>query len=84
MRVENREGQGSAVNLYYDEEDEVLSIHEVFVDEETVEEDGSSYYEEEVIDDSAEIEYYEEDEEQAIKELQAKLAAKQAQLAQLR
>lgn len=71
--------------LYYEEEEEILSIHEVFVDEETVEEDGSSYYEEEVIDDSGEIEYYEEtDEEEAINELQAKLAAKQAQLARLR
>jgi hypothetical protein len=70
-------------NLYYEEEEEVLSIHEVFVDEETVE-DGSSYYEEEVIDDSGEIEYYEEEEEEAISELEAKLAAKQAQLARFR
>ncbi|GAX16919.1 hypothetical protein FisN_5Hu296 [Fistulifera solaris] len=70
-------------NLYYEEEEEVLSIHEVFVDEETVE-DGSSYYEEEIIEDSGEIEYYEEEEEEAISELEAKLAAKQAQLARFR
>lgn len=79
----NEGAQGE--NLYYDEEEEVLSIHEVFVDEQTVEEgDGSSYYEEEVTDDSGEIEYYEEEEEEAINELQARLAAKQAQLARLR
>ena len=75
--------EANVENVHYEEEEEVLSIHEVFVDEE-VEGDGSSYYEEEVIDDSGEIEYYEQAEEEAIHELEAKLAAKQAQLARLR